>query len=295
MKGNMLVFTATRLLLCWMLPVGSMKISFKVHRPKDEAVQLNMAEGAVDDMYFGCNEPMTKRIKDKYFEEEKTKTFSNVCRNAQKCVKRGLNNIDKGDEALTKDHMQAICVYTSGYGGFYKTFNEKVLTGRCNYTLFPYHSLHFWLTSAVQILRKGQPDCHISYRRSNTKFIGKVNQIMRFGAFTSSSMITTLTHFGNKACFKIRTCSGAKLKKYPELKDREQEVLIPPYETFNITEVTNKQKVTGLEDCKVVYVLESAGIHSNLNCKAAYKNPVQLGGAKGKCFDRVKQTAFDAS
>ncbi|KAM8880394.1 LOW QUALITY PROTEIN: ecto-ADP-ribosyltransferase 4-like [Spinachia spinachia] len=275
MKGNMLVFAATCLLLCWMLPVCSRKISLIVHLPEAEpGIQLNMAEKAVDDMYLGCNESMTKRIK--YFEKKNTKEFVKVWNKAHQCAIKRLSIRDKGDEALTKDHMQAICVYTSGYLAFYKTFNDEVQKGRDTSTSFPFYSLHFWLTSAVQILGKGQPDCHITYRRSKTKFIGKVNQIMRFGSFTSSSMITTLTQFGNNTCFKITTCSGAMLKKYPHLGDREQEVLIPPYETFNITEKAKRGNVDGLRDCTDVYVLQSAGIHSNLNCNVAHKKPEAL-------------------
>lgn len=48
----------------------------------------------------------------------------------------------------------------------------------------------------------------------------------------------------------------------------EAEVLIPPYEMFNITKVfSGKLKHEALKDCRVVFVLENAGGKSNLNCK----------------------------
>lgn len=80
-----------------------------------------------------------------------------------------------------------------------------------------------------------------------------------------------MTHFGKKTCFKIKTCLGAFLKHYPHFEKVEEEVLIPPYEFFRITEKIEGKDVRpeGLSDCELVYFLESAGVHSNLNCKAA--------------------------
>ncbi|XP_068583423.1 erythroblast NAD(P)(+)--arginine ADP-ribosyltransferase-like [Cebidichthys violaceus] len=275
MEGNMLIFAPMCLLLCWMLPVCSMKISFIVNLPEEKlGIQMNMVETAVDDMYFGCNETMTKMIKDKYFKEENTKVFADVWKKAQRCAKKRLQNRDKGDEALTKDHMQAICVYISDYQEFYKTFNDQIQTGMSTYrTSFPFHSLHFWLTSAVQILNNNK-NCHTSYRRTRIEYSGNVNQIMRFGFFASSSYKTTLNRFGKKTCFKIKTCLGASLKHHSSLAKEEQEVLIPPYEKFKIVKKTRGLDVEGLGDCEVVYILESAGVHSNLNCNAANERPM---------------------
>ncbi|XP_031696882.1 erythroblast NAD(P)(+)--arginine ADP-ribosyltransferase-like [Anarrhichthys ocellatus] len=275
MEGNMQMFAPMCLLLCWMLPVCSMKISFIVSLPEANlGIQMNMVETAVDDMYIGCNETMTTMIKDKYFKEENTGKFADVWKRAQRFVEKRLKNRDKGDEALTKDHMQAICVYTAEYPKFYGTFNDEIQKGMSTYrTSFPFHSLHFWLTSAVQILNNNK-NCHTSYRRTHSQYSGNVNQIMRFGFFASSSYKTTQYCFGKKTCFKIKTCSGAFLKHYPCLGKEEQEVLIPPYEKFKIIKKTKGLYVEGLVDCEVVYILESAGVHSNLNCNAAYERPM---------------------
>lgn len=230
-----------------------------------------MVEDAVDDMYFDCNNIMTKKVKE-IFEKENKGTFQKVWKAAEHCASRVLKHEDiKGDEALTKDHRKAICVYTAGgHLKFYETFNDAIRTNRTDYgKSFLFHSLHFWLTSAVQILNNNK-NCHNTYRRSKTKFKGSVNQKIRFGFFASSSYNPTLTHFGTKTCFKIRTCSGADLKKYPTLEDKEGEVLIPPYEMFTITDI-KKKSVEDLKDCEVVYILKSAGVLSNVDCKVAYK------------------------
>ncbi|KAM4595781.1 GPI-linked NAD(P)(+)--arginine ADP-ribosyltransferase 1-like [Fundulus diaphanus] len=169
---------------------------------------------------------------------------------------------------LKLDHMQAICVYTAGgREDLYKAFNEAVRTKRREYgSNFLFHSLHFWLTRAIQILRNKQ-GCHVTYRRTNNWFTGEVNQIIRFGTFASSSKGANLTHFGKKTCFKITTCFGAYLKAYPKLGDHEREVLIPPYETFKIISKDKFEK--DLADCEIVYVLNSTGFKSKLDCHVA--------------------------
>ncbi|XP_039653057.1 NAD(P)(+)--arginine ADP-ribosyltransferase 2-like [Perca fluviatilis] len=124
------------------------------------------------------------------------------------------------------------------------------------------------LTSAIQILNSNNY-CHHTYRRTKARFTGQVNQIIRFGSFTSSSYRTDLKDFGNKSCFEIKTCSGALLESYSVFPD-EKEVLIPPYEMFNITTIKGRGKTEVLNDCEVVFVLESVGVKSNLNCKVVH-------------------------
>ncbi|XP_070843184.1 NAD(P)(+)--arginine ADP-ribosyltransferase 2-like [Chaetodon trifascialis] len=262
MQRNM-IFAPLCLLLCWMLPVDSMTIRFNFTL-RDVDFPLNMAEDSVDDMYFGCNEAMMQTVENKYFEEEiHMNPFEDAWNEAEECAERNL--IHREDMALTKDHMQAICVYTSDK--VYEMFNEAVRTGGSVYrSRFQFHSLHFLLTSAIQILNSNYY-CHNTYRRTRSKFTGKVKQIIRFGSFASSSYRTDLIGFGSETCFKIKTCSGAFLKNYSYYGDKEAEVLIPPYETFKIIKIMNgKDSIQGLRDCKVVYDLESAGAKSTLNC-----------------------------
>lgn len=225
-----------------------------------------MVEDAVDDMYFGCNETMANKA-NKYFQSENKGTFATAWRKTKTCMKKNLEIKDR-DKDLTTNHLQAICAYTSSTEMFYKQFNDAVQTHRSSYeTSFPFHALHFWLTSAVQIL-SSTTKCLTTYRRSPITFTGHVDDIIRFGFFASSSFKPNLTQFGVKTCFKIKTCSGAFLKNYPKLGEYEQEVLIPPYEIFKI--IQKIQNEPNSEDsCEIEYVLESAGIHSNLNCLLA--------------------------
>ncbi|XP_073324109.1 ecto-ADP-ribosyltransferase 5-like [Pagrus major] len=262
-----MIFAPLCLILCWMLPVYSMKIRFNVNiRDPKPSIPLSMAEDSIDDMYFGCDKAMMERVKEKFLEEEKyQKPFGETWKKARECAERKLEH--REDKALTIDHLQAICAYTDD--NMYKMFNDAVRTQGSLYdSSFKFHSLHFLLISAIQIL-KSDGYCHTTYRRSDVRFTGKVNDRIRFGSFASSSFRTYLTDFGHGTCFKIETCLGAPLKNYSVYDDTEAEVLIPPYEVFNITEIISGQdKIAGLTDCEVLFVLKNAGCKSNLNCNA---------------------------
>ncbi|XP_022611525.1 erythroblast NAD(P)(+)--arginine ADP-ribosyltransferase-like [Seriola dumerili] len=276
MKGNMLIFAPLCLLLCWEVPVDSMRIHVNFTlRDANLKIPLSMVDHSVDDMYFGCNKEMMDRLNNEFSPEKYEGQFADVWNNAKHCAKSKLIHGD--DKALSKDHIQAICAYTSDYKMFYQTFNDAVRTEGNFYgnSSFKFHSLHFLLTSAIQILNNNY-NCHTTYRRTNVKFTGQINQRIRFGHFASSSYRQDLTQFGTETCFKIKTCSGALLKNYSVFQN-EAEVLIPPYEVFKITKkIEGQAKVyisLGVKSCKVMYILESAGHMSTLNCKAAHLSP----------------------
>ncbi|XP_027872342.1 erythroblast NAD(P)(+)--arginine ADP-ribosyltransferase-like [Xiphophorus couchianus] len=266
MKTNMLVFGSLYLLLGWMLPLCACKTSGIFITKDDQSIPLDMVDNSVDDMYSTCATKMEAKVKGTYFKKE-MKNFKNMWITAEKCAEKKIKEREKGDEALTKDHLKAICAYTAGGPeNFYRTFNEAVRTNRTQYgSNFSFHSLHFWLTRAIQILKTSDGKCHTTFRRTNSKFTGVVSKVIRFGTFTSTSSLSTLTSFGKTTCFKIRTCHGAYLKKYPKLGDREQEVLIPPYETFKI--ISKDKPMKQLSDCNTVYILNSTGVQSNLDCQ----------------------------
>ncbi|KAG7485186.1 ecto-ADP-ribosyltransferase 5-like [Solea senegalensis] len=227
-----------------------------------------MAEESVDDMYFGCNYLMHEEVMGRYSEEMYKGPFKEAWKEAEECanIKIEEQNL-KEYEGLTKAHLQAICAYTDD--NIYTMFNNDCRNGKKSYgSSFQFHSLHFFLTSAVQILNKHY-FCHHTFRRTNHIFNVKENETVRFGSFASTSYNRTLYDFGIKSCFEVETCAGGFLNKLSVV-DGEEEVLIPPYEMFIIREIIvdkNKMKALGVESCEVLYVLKSAGYKSNLNCK----------------------------
>ncbi|XP_036001843.1 LOW QUALITY PROTEIN: ecto-ADP-ribosyltransferase 5-like [Fundulus heteroclitus] len=238
----MLIFTSLCLLL-W--------LQFKGVESK--VIPLGFYEESIDDMYSDCKDKMEKMVFDKYSEELTEKGYGTYWESAKYLIQ-------EDNTILTSQEMQAIVVYTGTAA--YSALNRAVRSGGNTYgTSFKFHILHFLLASALQKLKKADSGiCYTTYRRSAMKF--KIMQKkMRFGSFASSSLQPDMTQFGQESCFKIETCHGAAVEQYSAY-PAEREVLIPPYEVFTFV----KRKVAELRDCRTVYVLKSAGTHSNLDC-----------------------------
>ncbi|XP_016378118.1 NAD(P)(+)--arginine ADP-ribosyltransferase 1-like [Sinocyclocheilus rhinocerous] len=232
---------------------------------------LDMALNSVDDQYKGCREKMSNHVRTNYLKKELNNStdFRNAWKHAEKNVTRNWNIFRK----LKKEHKIAIWVYTDPNSKIYVQFNNDTRNGKKNYTVMTYkwYSLYFLLTDAIQILKKQQNKCYYTYRGTNVKFNEHDFTGIRFGSFTSSSVFPGRAHsFGNVSCFEIRTCEGANITKYSRV-PYEGEVLIPPYETFNVTAVKTKTDQKNLK-CQTVFMLNSTGIKSDLNC-ALFKKP----------------------
>ncbi|KAK9978609.1 hypothetical protein ABG768_020353 [Culter alburnus] len=223
---------------------------------------LDMALNSVDDEYDGCTEDMTQQVETKYLKRELNSSESNFKKSWQDCEK----NDTKIEHNMTKNQSIAICVYTDRK--VYGVFNNDTRYGKQNYTndTYKWYSLHFLLAKAIQILKETQDECILTYRNTNVRFNESVkNTTVRFGQFASSSYnLNRAKFFGNVSCFEIYTCYGANVTKYSKL-PHEQEVLIPPYEMFNVTDVKSIRDFKNLR-CETVYTLKSTGTQSDLNC-----------------------------
>ncbi|XP_055036519.2 NAD(P)(+)--arginine ADP-ribosyltransferase 2-like [Misgurnus anguillicaudatus] len=219
-----------------------------------------MSESSVDDRYEGCTEKMANLVETKYLSEEITANISGF----GTAWNFSAEIIPEPEDNLNKKHLIAISVYSGRT--VYNQFNQDVRSGKLKYKNMKYawYSLHFLLTEAIQILKKTQEKCILTYRRTNVTFNETVlYKEIRFGSFASSSLDRDAAKiFGNESCFKIKTCYGANVTKYSLYPD-EREVLIPPYEKFKVTEIKKN------DWCKTVFVLESSGIRSDLNCAVA--------------------------
>ncbi|XP_036429358.1 NAD(P)(+)--arginine ADP-ribosyltransferase 2-like [Colossoma macropomum] len=251
-----------------------MMVSVSVRKSNGEVWPLDMADNSVDDSFEGCRKSMYDLVMKKYIGHEKQKTFGFA-----DAWEKALNKSTKG--SLGKNQSAAIYMYTQvksqNQNCSYVVLNDACRNGKESYKsdTFKFYTLYFFLTDAIQQLKKqlSQRFWRVtSYRRTNVTF-GKVavNQKIRFGTFTSSSLLNNLTHFGEESCFKIKTRYGAKLKKYSAV-PHEQEVLIPPYEVFHITAIKKRDQKNKLW-CKVVYELKSAGKRSDLQCIKTKKKP----------------------
>lgn len=251
---------ATVCLSCVLL-CPPLKIPRNTSLGKELIIHLDMMHDSVDDMLLGCCAETMNQVESKFYAHE-SQEFAEARSNAKKCAQSKLSHgLPKG---LSKKQLEAICVYTGVQ--VYQEFNAAVRSQRHIYgSRFRFHYLYVFLTSAVRTLKQRQP-CLTSYRRSNDKFTGEVGQKIRFGSFASSSKRADRTAFGTKSCFEIKTCFGAYLGGLSVFPD-EEEVLIPPYEVFEIMRI----KSAGFKDCEVVFVLKSVGWKSETNCKLVDK------------------------
>ncbi|KAI1887919.1 hypothetical protein AGOR_G00195440 [Albula goreensis] len=229
---------------------------------------LDMAPDSVDDSYKGCTMKMLKYVLKKLLRQELSQDahFSQTWKAAKQAW---MTNKQPLHAHMREEHAVALFTYTlGGANPFYAKFNQATITGGKGYGKgkFQYKSLHFLLANALRLIKDSDGSgCLTVYRRSLRKFKkAHVGAKVRFGSFASSSQRMDLTNFGSETCFVVKTCLGAKIRKYSAFVG-EEEVLIPPYEKFKITQKNHLMHPAGLQ-CNLIYTLQSRGMHSRHTC-----------------------------
>uniref|UniRef100_A0A8C4SYS9 NAD(P)(+)--arginine ADP-ribosyltransferase n=1 Tax=Erpetoichthys calabaricus TaxID=27687 RepID=A0A8C4SYS9_ERPCA len=138
---------------------------------------------------------------------------------------------------VDKEVLLAVTAYTSN--SCYAKFNEAVESGVFTVTSGHYRSMHFLLTMAMENFKVKA--CVTSYRGVKVEMRPKVGEAFRFGRFASSSRSRAVAEaFGKTTVFIITTCYGMDITQY-SLFPLENEVLIHPYEEFEVTAVNNSE------------------------------------------------------
>ncbi|NWR06229.1 NARE ribosyltransferase, partial [Paradoxornis webbianus] len=147
--------------------------------------------------------------------------------------------------------------------GLYPEFNRATrVAGRSRREYlrsFPFQVLHFLLTEALKDVRsaRGRPRCLHVYRGVTVRSVAGPGRIVRFGQFASSSLLRNVSaSYGTGTVFEVDACYGAEVRHFSSYPEEEEEVLIPPFETFRVTNVTHRGKETHIQ-------LRSHGVHSN--------------------------------
>ncbi|XP_073704547.1 LOW QUALITY PROTEIN: NAD(P)(+)--arginine ADP-ribosyltransferase 1-like [Garra rufa] len=223
---------------------------------------LDMELNSIDDQYKGCTEKMQGLVQTvQYLKKE----LSNPQSTFAMVWKEGVHHAGQPEDNLIKNHSIAMYVYSDNK--IYNNFNKDVCAGKRTYknNKYKWYSLHFLLTEAIQILNKTQNRCYSTYRGTKVEFDKNVlNKEVRFGSFASSSLMRSVAErFGKTSCFEIYTCEGVAVSKYSKYPG-EEEVLIPPYETFKVTHIKTKGQQGAW--CDTVYTLKNTGKRSELNC-----------------------------
>ncbi|NXX28893.1 NARE ribosyltransferase, partial [Nicator chloris] len=225
-----------------------------------DVVPLDMARDSFDDQYRGCRPTRTVALPTlKYLDSLKNPHFARCWDQAE------VEWLKRGSPLSPLSRDQAIAIMTYSRNDLYKDFNAAVRkAGRSRQHYqdnFHYKALHFLLTDALQTLRRAQ---NVRCRRVFRGVYGvwykaRRGDTVRFGQFTSTSLSKHIAQgFGTDTIFEVTTCHGADIRRFSTY-PKEKEVLIPPYETFVVTQVTYVGR-------KPRIWLSSTGTSSKYNC-----------------------------
>ncbi|XP_009098312.2 NAD(P)(+)--arginine ADP-ribosyltransferase 2-like [Serinus canaria] len=226
-----------------------------------KVVPLDMARDSFDDQYRGCGPAMTAALPALFnFEFQVNPLFTQTWVKAEaEWHKRG----SPVSPLVSPAQAVALMAYTTK--DIYKDFNAAVrAAGRSRQEYqnnFHFKTLHFLLTQALVKLKQAQNrHCHRVFRGvRDVRFQARRGQRVRFGQFTSTSLSKEVAQkYGTDSIFEVQTCHGVDIQAFSfYLSNRE--VLIPPYETFKVTKVTQDGKRARIS-------LRSTGTFSKHNC-----------------------------
>ncbi|XP_036037883.1 ecto-ADP-ribosyltransferase 4 [Onychomys torridus] len=247
------------LLLCALqTPAGSTEAALKV--------DLDLTPDSFDDQYQGCRKQVMEELSQGDYFMKEISTHKYYSRAWQKAHITWLSQDKAIPESMTTVHVVALLVYTlnRNVSSDLATAMASAVGSPSQYSQsFHFKYLHYYLTSAIQLLRKESSTknsslCYkVHHGMKNTKFDVNVGATIRFGQFLSASLLREETRVsGNRTLFTIVTCLGASVQDFCLRK----EVLIPPYELFEV--ISKSQSPNG-----DLINLRSAGNLSTYNCQ----------------------------
>ncbi|XP_066062331.1 NAD(P)(+)--arginine ADP-ribosyltransferase 2-like [Chamaea fasciata] len=227
-----------------------------------KVIPLDMAWDSFDDQYQGCGSAMTAAFPAlNRYEFQRNPLFARVW------VKTKAEWQKRGSRVFPlSSPEQAIAVMAYSSKDIYQQFNAAVRkAGRSPQEYrknFHFKTFHFLLTQALVTLRHAQnAQCRYVFRGvRGTHFKARRGQRVRFGQFTSTSLRKEIAQkFGTDTIFQVHTCHGVDIRGF-SMYQMEEEVLIPPFETFEVTQV--------VWDGKRAWIgLRSTGTSSKYNCE----------------------------
>ncbi|XP_058669673.1 erythroblast NAD(P)(+)--arginine ADP-ribosyltransferase-like [Ammospiza nelsoni] len=224
-----------------------------------EVVTLDMAPYSFDDQYQGCGPAMKAALPALNNSEfEQNEKFAEVwVKAAAEWQRRG-----PPESPLSPEQATAIMAFTMD--GLSSMFNDAVRVAgspdmeyRDN---FHFKTLHFLLTDALATLRDAQKgQCLDVFQRvCGVWFEAQHGDIIRFGEFLLVSLSKPNGECSNDTVLELHTCHGVEIQFFTEHPE-EKVVLIPPFETFNVTQITQEGNKTQIQ-------LLSTGTFSEFNC-----------------------------
>ncbi|XP_004768233.1 GPI-linked NAD(P)(+)--arginine ADP-ribosyltransferase 1 [Mustela lutreola] len=243
-----------------------------------QELPLDMAPASFDDQYEGCAAAMTAALPDlnqTEFQANKVYADGWVQASSQWQDRQAWGpewvlsstGLPPPPPGFRDEHGVALLAYTAN-SPLHKEFNAAVReAGRSRaYYLhhFSFKTLHFLLTEALQLLGRGSsPQCHQVFRGVHGLRFRPAGPgaTVRLGGFASASLKNVAAQqFGEDTFFGIWTCLGVPIKRYSFFPG-EEEVLIPPFETFQVINASRPAQGP------VRIYLRALGKHSTYNCE----------------------------
>ncbi|XP_006866131.1 PREDICTED: ecto-ADP-ribosyltransferase 4 [Chrysochloris asiatica] len=245
-------------------------------------IDFDLAPDSFDDQYQGCSQQVIEALKQGNYFTKELEDHRNYSSAWQKAYLTWLNQHKALPSNMTTAHAVAILVYTLNKNvrsDFTKAMASAGKSPRQYHHSFHFKYLHYYLTSAIQLLRKeivlkNANLCYEVYHRStDISFKPHPGAIIRFGQFLSTSLLREEAQtFGDHTVFNISTCLGASVENF----SLKKEILIPPYELFEVVNVSHGRG-NWLQ-------LQSAGNLSTYNCQL-------LKASSNKCVPAPLATA----
>ncbi|XP_039575482.1 erythroblast NAD(P)(+)--arginine ADP-ribosyltransferase-like [Passer montanus] len=229
-----------------------------------KVVPMDLAEDSFDAGYEGCVPAMNAKLQDLYFSElHNNPLFAWGWVTAKDEWQRRGSPVSP-----LASHWQALALMAYTSEDIYKEFNAAILrAGRSHQEYqdnFHFKTLHFLLTDALATLRHAQNEqCYNVFRGvRGVRFQAQKGDTVRFGQFTSTSKSKKVAlRFGTDTIFEVRTCYGADIRQFSMFPE-EEEVLIPPFEMFEVTKVNWDGEMTWIS-------LYSVGSLTKHNCEVS--------------------------
>ncbi|XP_053518070.1 ecto-ADP-ribosyltransferase 4 isoform X2 [Artibeus jamaicensis] len=228
-------------------------------------INFDLAPNSFDDQYQGCSQQVIEELSQgDYFTKElkARRNYSRVWHNAHLTW---LSQDKALPENMTITHAVVILVYTLNNNVRSDFARAMASAARSPWQYkhsFRFKYLHYYLTSAIQLLReriimKNDSLCYEVYHEADFYLEAYIGAILRFGQFLSTSLLRKEAQkFGNHTLFTILTCLGAPIQDF----SLKEEVLVPPYELFEVVKMSNHSRGNWLQ-------LRSTGNLSTYNCQ----------------------------
>ncbi|KAF6128885.1 ADP-ribosyltransferase 3 [Phyllostomus discolor] len=257
-----------------------------------KANTLDMADNAFDDEYQKCSDRMEIKYIPQLLKEEKAshQLLKDVWENAKAKWEARKTQLFL-PMSFKDNHGIALMAYINEaqeQTPFYQLFNEAVKVAgqsRKDYIYsFQFKALHFYLTKALQLLRRPCEDSYknVVYSTSQAPSFtgGGLNQA-RFGHFTLAYSAKPQAADDQHILLTIRSCFGVAIEKFFDKESTsERIVLIPLNEVFHVSQdgagnnliLLSTNKTCSHHECAFLGGLKTANCVENMD----YFQPIHV-------------------